>query len=180
MAAGKSRGIRPIGSQALNMARIEAGFLLPNVDFISAEHTIRVSRDRTPLELGLGWLVDFDKPHFNGRRALLAQRQQGVTRQLVGLDVAGNKPAHNALLYAEEAGRHEVGSVTSAMWSPTCKRNIALAIVDAPHHATGTTVWADIYLNRELVWERRMAAARVVERPFFAPERRRATPPADR
>jgi aminomethyltransferase len=180
MAAGRTRGIRPIGSQALNMARIEAGFLLPNVDFVSAEHTIRVDRDRTPLELGLGWLVDFDKPHFNGRRALLAQRQHGLRRLLVGLDVAGNKPAHHALLYAEEAGRREVGSVTSAMWSPTCKRNIALALVDAPFHATGTTVWADIYLNRELVWERRMAAAKVVERPFFAPERRRTTPPADR
>ena len=180
MAAGRTRGIRPIGSQALNMARIEAGFLLPNVDFVSAEHTVRINRDRTPLELGLGWLVDFDKPHFNGRRALLAQRQQGLKRLLVGLDVAGNKPAHNALLYAEEAGRREVGSVTSAIWSPTCKRNIALAIIDAPYHAVGTTVWADIYLNRELVWERRMAAARVVERPFFAPERRRATPPADR
>ncbi len=180
MTAGSTRGIRPIGSQALNMARIEAGFLLPNVDFVSAEHTVRVGRDRTPLELGLGWLVDFEKPHFNGRRALLAQHAQGVRRLLVGLDVAGNKPAHNALLYAEEAGEREVGSVTSAMWSPTCKRNIALAIIDAPHYRVGATVWADIYLNRELVWERRMAAARVVERPFFAPERRRATPPADR
>ena len=180
MVAGRTRGIRPIGSQALNMARIEAGFLLPNVDFVSAEHTVRINRDRTPLELGLGWLVDFDKPHFNGRRALLAQRANGLRRLLVGLDVAGNKPAHNALLYAEEAGRREVGSVTSAMWSPTCKRNIALAIIDAPYHAAGTTVWADIYLNRELVWERRMAAAIVVERPFFAPERRRLTPPADR
>jgi aminomethyltransferase len=180
MAAGRTRGLRPIGSQALNMVRIEAGFLLPNVDFVSAEHTIRVNRDRTPLELGLAWLVDFDKPHFTGRRALLRQQAAGLRRLLVGLDVAGNKPAHNALLYAEEAGRREVGSVTSAMWSPTCKRNIALALLDAPYYATGTTVWADIYLNRELVWERRMAAARVVERPFFAPERRRATPPADR
>ena len=180
LAAGQTRGIRPIGSQALNMARIEAGFLLPNVDFVSAEHTIRVHRERTPLELGLGWLVEFDKPHFNGRRALLAQRERGLERLLVGLDVAGNKPAHNALLYAEAAGRREVGSVTSAMWSPTCKRNIALAIIEAPYFALGTTVWADIYLNRELVWERRMAAAQVVERPFFAPERRRATPPADR
>jgi aminomethyltransferase len=180
MAAGSTRGIRAIGSQALNMVRIEAGFLLPNVDFVSAEHTVRVNRDRTPLELGLGWLVDFDKPHFNGRRALLAQRALGPKRLLVGLDVAGNKPAHHALLYAEEAGRREVGSVTSAMWSPTCKRNIALAMIDAPFHATGSTVWADIYLNRELVWERRMVAARVVERPFFAPERRRLTPPADR
>jgi aminomethyltransferase len=178
MAAGRSRGIRPIGSQALNVARIEAGFLAPNVDFVSAEHTIRVGRDRSPLELGLGWLVDFNKGHFTGRRALLAERQQGVRRQLVGLDVAGNKPAHNALLYADEAGRREIGNVSSAIWSPTCKRNIALAMVDAPHFTAGSTVWADIYLNRELVWERRMSRAQVVERPFFAPERRRATPPA--
>ena len=98
---------------------------------------------------------------------------------MVGLDVEGQKPAHNALLYAEHAGRTEVGSVTSACWSPTCKRNLALAIVAAPHIAVGSTVWADIYLNRELVWERRMMRARVVERPFFAPARRRATPPAD-
>lgn len=180
MAAGHSRGIRPIGSRALNMARIEAGFLLPNVDFVSAEHTIRTGRDRSPLELGLGWLVEFDKPHFNGRRALLEERRRGPRSLLVGLDVAGNKPAHNALLYADQAGRREVGSVTSALWSPTCKRNIALAMVAAPHFAPGSTLWADIYLNRELAWERRMARAQVVERPFFAPDRRRATPPADR
>jgi aminomethyltransferase len=179
METGRSRGIRAIGSQALNTARIEAGFLLPNVDFVSAEHTIRTGRDRSPLELGLAWLVDFKKGHFTGRRSLLAEMQRGVRRQLVGLDVAGNKPALNALLYTDENGRREIGSVTSAIWSPTCKRNIALAIVDAPHYKIGSTVWADIYLNRELVWERRMSRAQVVERPFFAPERRRATPPAE-
>ena len=180
MAAGQSRGLRAIGSQALNMARIEAGFLMPNVDFVSAEHTIRTGRDRSPLELGLGWLVDFDKPHFNGRRALLAERSRGPARMLVGLDVSGNKPAHGALLYADRESKRDVGHVTSAMWSPTCKRNIALAMVEAPHFTTGTEVWADIYLNRELVWERRMASSRIVERPFFAPIRRRTTPPADR
>jgi glycine cleavage system T protein (aminomethyltransferase) len=178
MTAGRSRGIRAIGSQALNTARIEAGFLLPNVDFVSAEHTIRIGRDRSPLELGLGWLVDLNKGHFTGRRALLAEKLRGSSRQLVGLDIAGNKPAHNALLYTDESGKREIGSVTSATWSPTCKRNIALAIVDAPHFQIGSTIWADIYLNRELVWERRMSRAQVVERPFFAPERRRATPPA--
>ncbi len=178
MAAGRSRGIRAIGSQALNIARIEAGFLSPHVDFVSAEQTIRPGRDRSPLELGLAWLIDFDKGHFTGRRALLAERDRGPRRQLVGLDVVGNKPAHNALLYAAANGRREIGSVSSATWSPTCKRNIALAMVDAPYFRTGTTVWADIYLNRELVWERRMSRAQVVERPFFAPDRRRATPPA--
>jgi aminomethyltransferase len=179
IAAGRSRGIRPIGSAALNLARIEAGFLAPNVDFVSAEHTLRVGRARSPLELGLGWLVDFKKGHFNGRRALLEEQRRGPRRQLVGIDVEGNKPAHNALLYAERAGRTEIGSVTSALWSPTCKRNLGLAMVDAPHFQSGSVFWADIYLSRELQWERRMCRARVVERPFFAPERRRATPPAD-
>jgi aminomethyltransferase len=179
MEAGRSRGIRAIGSQALNVARIEAGFLLPNVDFVSAEHTIRTGRDRSPLELGLAWLVDFNKGHFTGRRALLAEKIRGSSRRLVGLDIAGNKPAHNSLLYTDDSGKREIGNVTSAIWSPTCKRNIALAIVDAPHFQIGSTVWAEIYLNRELVWERRMSRALIVERPFFAPERRRATPPAD-
>jgi len=179
MAAGRSRGIRAIGSQALNIARIEAGFLSPNVDFVSAEHTIRTGRDRSPLELGLSWLVDFNKGHFTGRRALLNEQARGAQRQLVGLDIAGNKPAHNSLLYTDDSGRREIGAVTSAIWSPTCKRNIALAIVNAPHFRIGSTVWAEIYLNRELVWERRMSRAQVVERPFFAPERRRATPPGD-
>lgn len=179
MAAGHSRGIRAIGSQALNMARIEAGFLSPHVDFMSAEQTIRTGRDRSPLELGLAWLIDFDKGHFTGRRALLAEHQRGPRRQLVGLDIAGNKPAHNALLYAAADGKREIGSVSSATWSPTCKRNIALAMVDAPYFKMGSTIWAEIYLNRELVWERRMSRAQVVERPFFAPDRRRATPPAE-
>ena len=179
MEAGSTRALRPIGSRALNMARIEAGFLMPRVDFVSAAHTLYLGTERSPLELGLAWLVDFGKGHFTGRRALLAEKQRGPGHALVGLDVAGQKPAHAALLYSSHAGRTQAGSVTSAMWSPTCKRNIALAIVDAAHSALGTTLWADIYLNRELVWERRMVPARVVERPFYAPARRRATPPAD-
>jgi aminomethyltransferase len=179
MEVGRTRAVRPIGSRALNIARIEAGFLLPRLDFVSAAHTLYLGTERSPLELGLAWLVDFGKGHFTGRRALLAEAARGPRHQLVGLDVAGQKPAHNALLYTARSGRKEVGSVTSATWSPTCKRNIALAMVDAACSAIGSTLWADIYLNRELVWERRMVAARVVERPFYAPARRRATPPAD-
>jgi aminomethyltransferase len=179
MNAGRAYGIRPIGSRALNVARIEAGFIMPKVDFVSAEHTLYMDRARSPLELGLSWLVDFTKGHFTGRRALLAEQRRGARRRLVGLDVDGNKPAHNALLYASRSGKEEIGSVTSAAWSPTCKRNIALAMIDAPYFEIGTEVWADIYLNRELLWERRMVRAQVVEKPFFAPERRRATPAAD-
>jgi aminomethyltransferase len=179
MEIGRTRAVRPIGSRALNLARIEAGFLLPNVDFVSAAHTLHVGTERSPLELGLAWLVDFGKGHFSGRRALLAERARGPRRQLVGLDIEGTKPAHNALLYTQRSGKYQVGSVTSAAWSPTCKRNLALAMVSASHISPGSTLWAEIYLNRELVWERRMARARVVERPFYAPARRRVTPPAD-
>jgi aminomethyltransferase len=179
MQRGRSRGIRPIGSRALNLARIEAGFLAPNIDFVSAERTLRVGSSRSPFELGLGWLVDFGKGHFTGRRALLEEQRRGPRRQLVGLDIEGNKPAVNALLYADRSGRKEIGSVSSAMWSPTCKRNLGLGMVDTGWIAVGSVVWAEVYLNRELVWERRMCRARVVERPFFDPGRRRATPPAD-
>src|SRR5579871_5379496 len=85
MAAGHTRGLKPLGSRALNIARIEAGFLLPRVDYLPASQAVRVDRERSPLELGLAWLVDFDKGHFNGRRALLAQQRAGLKRTLVGL-----------------------------------------------------------------------------------------------
>jgi aminomethyltransferase len=179
MEQGSTRAVRPIGSKALNMARIEAGFVLPNWDFVSAAHTLYLGTERSPIELGLAWLVDFNKGHFTGRRALLAEVSRGPQRQLVGLDIEGTKPAHSALLYTDRSGKKEAGNVTSATWSPTCKRNIALAMLAAPFIATGSTVWAEIYLNRELTWQRRMVRARVVERPFFAPARRRLTPPAD-
>jgi aminomethyltransferase len=179
MQAGRSRGIRAIGSRALNIARIEAGFLLPNVDFLPAERSVFLGTSRSPVELGLSWLVDFRKGHFTGRRALLEEQRRGPRRSLVGLDVEGTKPAHNALLYSDRGLRRQAGSVTSAVWSPTTKRNLALAMVDAPHFDRGRPLWAEIYLNRELTWERRVVRAQVVERPFFAPERRRATPPAE-
>ncbi|MBS0377324.1 MAG: aminomethyltransferase family protein [Proteobacteria bacterium] len=179
MEFGRTRAVRPIGSKALNMVRIEAGFILPKVDFVSAAHTLYLGTERSPIELGLSWLIDYKKGHFTGRRALLQEVARGPRRQLVGLDIEGTKPAYNALLYTEASGRREAGSVTSAIWSPTCKRNLALAMVDAPFIATGSTLWAEVYLNRELVWERRMVRARVVDRPFFAPARRRTTPPAD-
>jgi aminomethyltransferase len=180
MQTGTVYGVHPIGSQALNLARIEAGLLLPNVDFHSAQHAIRAGRTRSPLELGLEFAVDFEKGHFNGRRALLAERARGLRRRLVGLDVEGNKPAHGALIYADRRGRRRVGAVTSAAWSPTCKRNLAFAMIDGPHFAVGGTLWAEIYVNRELEWEQRMAPCRVVERTFFVHDRRRATPPGDR
>ncbi|MBV8208559.1 MAG: aminomethyltransferase family protein [Burkholderiaceae bacterium] len=180
MDTGEAYGIRVIGYRALDMARIEAGFVLPNVDFISAAQTIRLNRETTPFELGLDRLVAFEKGHFNGRRALLAERARGPRRRLLGIEIAGRKAGHGSLIYDSRKGARQVGEVKSALWSPTCKRNIALAMIDAPYFQSLREFWVDIYLHRELTWERRMERAWPVERPFFAPERRTATPPADR
>jgi aminomethyltransferase len=180
MEAGRERGIRAIGYQALDMARIEAGFILPNVDFISAAHTVRLGREATPLELGLEWLVAMDKGHFNGRRALAAEKARGSRRRLMAIEISGKKPAHGSLLYDDPEGNRQVGEIKSALWSPTCKRNVALAMIDAPYFSRFKQCWVDIYLHRELLWERRMERAWPVERPFFAPERRKQTPAPDR
>jgi aminomethyltransferase len=180
MAAGAGHGLVPIGSAALDLARIEAGFPVANVDFVAAEHALRATRRRSPFELSLDWMVDFGKGHFNGRRALLAERDStardstGGTR-LVGLDVAGNKPARDALIYVGSAT--QAGFVTSAMWSPTCKRNIALATLRRPYDTVAQDLWAEVYVNKEGKWEKVVAPCKIAKRPFFNPPRRRATPP---
>jgi aminomethyltransferase len=162
----------PIGSQALNFARIEAGFLQVNADFIGAEHTLRPSQRRSPFELGLDWLVDLKKPFFVGRRALLKEKESGGPRwRTIGLDVAGNKPATDSFLYS---GNKEVGRVTSAFWSPTCKRNIAIATVAAGYDALGTELQADIWFTKELKIEKNMMPAKVVQRPFYDPAHKKS------
>ena len=174
--AGRLYGITPVGTRALDLARIEAGFIMTGADFVAAAHALRHSRGRSPFELGLGRLVDFDKGHFNGRRALLEEQRSGARYCLVGLDVAGNKPAAGALLY--HGRKTEVGQITSAMWSPTCKANLAIATLRRPYGETVTeNLWTEIYVDKELKWERVKARCKVVPRPFFDPPRRRATPP---
>ena len=177
-AAGELRGIRAIGTIALNMARIEAGFIAVYEEFLPADETVRTGRSRSPFELGLGWLVDFKKANFNGRRALAREYREGSNWQLVKLDIEGNKPANHAYIFAKEKrNRGNVGFVTSAMWSPVCKKNIALATVRAPYGKPGDTLWVEIYYQREMHWNREMARARVVDKPFWFPARRSATPP---
>ena len=176
-AAGQTFGIRAIGTVALEQARIEAGFIAAHTDFLPADVTVRSGRSRSPLELGLNWLVDFKKPNFNGRRALAEEKRHGSTWQLVKLDIEGNKPAHNAYIYAGPRSRKEIGFITSAAWSPVCKQNIALGTVHAPHGKPGDTLHVEIYYQREMHWSRVMAAATVVEKPFWDPARKRATPP---
>ena len=181
--AGELTGIRPIGTDALDLARIEAGFLQARADFLPSESVLRTGRTRSPLELGLGWLVDFKKPNFNGRRALAEELRNGSTWQLVKLDIDGNKPAQDAYVYDRPGRRRrEIGFVTSAAWSPVCKKNIALATVRATaraaHAQPGDKLWVEIYYRREMHWRRVMAGAEVVDKPFWFPARRAATPPA--
>lgn len=174
---GGPHGVRAIGSSALDMARIEAGFIVTNLDFIAGEQALRPSRRRSPFELSLGWMIDFAKGHFNGRRALLKEKAAGGGRwALVGLDIEGNIPAERALIY--QAKTREVGHVTAAIWSPSAKRNIALAFLERPFDAARSgELWAEIYAERELQYEKMMVRARISPRPFFDPPRRKATPP---
>ena len=177
-AAGELRGIRAMGSQALELLRIEAGFILAGKDFLPALHAVRPERTRSPFELGLDWLVDFDKGVFNGRRALLEERERGSRYRLVKLDIDGNKPATDAFVYRKGRNR-SIGAVTSAMWSPSAKASIALASVETPHGLPGEELEVEIYYQRELEWRRVRQRARVVEKVFWDPPRRRQTPPAD-
>ena len=175
--AGKHFGIMAMGTEALEHARIEAGFLAPFEEFLPAHTTVRSGRARSPLELGLEWLVDFSKPCFNGRRALLEEKKNGSTWRFVKLDIEGNKEAHQAFIFPKQNGGKECGFVTSAMWSPVCKQNIALGTVRTPHGNVGDKLWVEIYYQREMHWSRVMAEATVVDKPFWDPPRKRSTPP---
>ena len=176
-AAGAPFDLCPIGNSALNLARIEAGFIVTKFDFIPADQALREDRVRSPFELALDWMIDWNKGHFTGRRALLAERDNGTSQwALVGLDIDGNVSAEGSLIYDHR--KREIGHITAAAWSPATKRNVAIAQIRRPHHKN-PNLWVEIYAQRELQYVKLMAKAFVTERPFFALERRRATPPAD-
>ena len=176
--AGKHHGIRVIGTHALDLARKEAAYLAPFEDFLPAETTVRTGRTRSPLELGLDWLVDFSKDNFNGRRALIKEKEKGSNWRLVKLDIEGNKTAASSYIYANEKNnKSEIGFITSAAWSPICKQNIALGTVRTPHGNPGESLWVEIYYQREMHWNRVMAKADIVDKPFWFPARRGKTPP---
>jgi aminomethyltransferase len=175
--AGRNLGIRPIGTHALEMSRIEAGFIQAGVDFLPADRAVRPDRTRSPFELDLGRLVDFSKPNFTGRRALLAEQQRGSRYRLVRLDVEGNKAAKDA--YVFDLQRKNIGVVTSSMWSPAAKASIALASVRMPWGRPGEELFAEIFYQKELKWNRFMARCRVVDGAFYDPARRRLTPAPD-
>ena len=177
-AAGEDYGIQPFGEAATNMARLEAGFIMPDMEFNEALKTVHFEHDQTPFELNLGWLVDFRKPHFNGRRALLEEKKRGPKYTLTRLDIEGNKPAEGSYLYGDRnCKKKEIGYVTSAMWSPAVKANIALAMIRTDR--LQGEIWAEIYYEKELRHYQKVARCTVKDKPFWSPPRARATPPPD-
>jgi aminomethyltransferase len=175
--AGSEFGIAPMGGNALDLVRIEAGLLLCDADFLPADRTVRPERTRSPFELGLDWLVDLSKPCFNGRQALIEEKRNGSRYNFVKLDIDGNKPAFDSFIMLKN--ETTVGHVTSAMWSPSAKANIALASLEAPYGKVGEEFLAEIYYQRELKWTRVLAPCRVIEGNFFEPARRKMTPAPD-
>ena len=166
--------ILPAGMNALEMVRIEAGFIQPNADFMSAEQALRPNRMRTPFELGMGWLVDLNKNYFTGKRILNDLKKKPLTKKLVGLDIQGDKPAIGSVLY--DKNRKEIGIVTAGMWSPSLKSNIAFGYVDKDHMKIGSKVFAEIYHPEELEYKKIWAECLVVKKQFFNPQRRHKIP----
>jgi aminomethyltransferase len=177
--AVKQRGlydIRCIGLGALEMVRIEAGFIMPGDDFITAETAVRAGRERSPFEIGLGWLVDFDKPHFTGKQALLREKSQPIKRRLLKLSVEGNKPPADSFLYDAKGGRR-IGTIKTHTWSPILKANLAMADIEYRNGVVPAQIWAEIYYQKELEWRVSWAQCTISRTPFWTNPRRSATPP---
>jgi len=189
MEGGRPFDIKPAGMLALDVARVEAGLLLIEVDFFSSKKALTDLQRYTPFEMGLGRLVSIDKGRFVGQQALGREQSSGPRRQIVGLqidwpsveriyDKAGLAPAVGATASRTPVpvyrGSKQVGKATTTTWSPVLKKMIALATIDRPHYADGTTL--DLELTVEAV--RHRVPAKVAATPFFNPARKTATPPA--
>jgi len=187
IAKGKAFDIHPVGMIALDIARIEAGLILIEVDYVSSKKALIESQKYSPAEIGLGKLVDLKKETFVGREALALESKKGAERALVGLEINWNEVealydklkmppqvpsmASRVAVPVYRNGR-QVGKATSTTWSPTLKKMIALACVGRESSAVGTK------LSMEMTVEavRRTVSAKVVALPFFNPARKMAVP----
>ncbi len=169
--------IRIMGLSALEMLRIEAGFIMPGYDFNTAETTVRDGYARSPYEVGLGWLVHLDKGHFTGRRALAAENARVPARRMVRLVVEGNKPVGDAFVFSGRRGR-QCGEIRATTWSPILKANLALADIELSVGRIPPSLWARVDYQRELKWHTAWARCHVHDAPFYQPAHRSATPPA--
>ena len=188
VAAGPAFGLRPTGLLALDVARIEAGLLLIDVDFTGARKALTTSQFYTPAEMGLGRLVDFGKSRFIGRRALDAERATGPRRRVVGVRLAWPdverlytdvglpplaEPTASRAAVPVFHNHRQAGRMTSSTWSPLLKEMIGLATVDAAAAAPGTSL--EVEHTVEAV--RHRVRATVTPTPFFSPARKVQTPP---
>ena len=184
---GKAFDIHPAGMIALDIARIEAGLILIEVDYTSSKKALIDAQKFSPAEIGLGKLVDLKKETFVGREALAREAKKGADRSLVGLEINWNEVeslydkvgmapqvpsmASRTAVPVYRGGR-VVGKATSTTWSPTLKKMIALACVNRENSSVGTT------LNMEITVEavRHTVSAKIVPLPFFNPARKTAVP----
>jgi aminomethyltransferase len=183
--AGTPYGIVPAGMLALDVARIEAGLLLLDVDYVPARKALIEAQTSSPFELDLAWTVNLKKERFVGREALAAEASRAPQWQFVGIEVdwsslerlyqeAGLATRLPAVAWRMSvpiyAGNEQAGYATSGGWSPLLKKYIALAHLRAAWIAPGTALEIEITVEHQ----RKRAAARVVKKPFFDPERKRA------
>ena len=185
MDAGRPYGIMPAGMLALDMARLEAGLILIDVDYVPARKALIESQLSSPYEIDLGWTVSLEKERFNGRDALAAEKARGPAWQFVGVEVEWNSLER---LYSEVglatrlpnatwrmsvplyADGEQAGYATSGGWSPLLKRYIALAHLRSRWARPGTSLEMEMTVEHR----RKRASARVVKKPFFDPPRKRA------
>jgi aminomethyltransferase len=172
---------------ALDVARIEAGLILADVDYISSKKALIASQKYSPAEVGLGKLVHYDKENFIGREALLKEKKTGTKRTLVGLEIDWNDverlferaglapqaPATASRVHVPVyRSREQVGKATSTTWSPVLKQLIALASVESQHAQPGTRLAMEMTVEAV----RYKCAATVRQLPFFNPPRKTRTP----
>ena len=183
--AGKPWGIRPVGLDALDMARIEAGFVLQGVDYVSARDCLARWQMSSPFEAGLGWTVKLDREPFVGQAALRHEKERGSQWALVGLDVDWSETeglfdrfglppqlsagAWRATIPVYDA-QQNIGRASSGTWSPLLKKNIALATVRSEYSG----VDRELAIEMTAEYARHTVSARIVDMPFFDPPRKRA------
>jgi aminomethyltransferase len=185
MDAGSGYGLTPTGMVALDIARIEAGLLLIDVDYISSRNALIQGQKSSPYEIGLGWTVDLERSRFIGRKALADELAAGIKWRLIGLDIhwpSLEKEYGRLDLVPQVAGRasrsaipvfhdgRQIGQATSHTFSPILKKYVAIASLESRFASPGRTVEIEITVE----YVRRRAKATVVRLPFFNPPRKKA------
>jgi aminomethyltransferase len=187
IAQGAQFDLHPAGMLALDVARIEAGLILIDVDYTSSKKALIESQKYSPYEIGLGRLVDLKKDTFIGRDALEEENREGSKRALVGLEINWDdvERLYDEMGLAPQVsttasrvavpvyrGVAQIGKATSTTWSPSLKKMIALASVARAHAAPG----AELQMELTVEAIRHKVRATVRELPFFNPPRKTATP----